>query len=510
MNDNGDANPHAPATPSLGAARWLAILSSTRDAIICIDSRGLVSVFNPSAERMFGYSAEQVIGHDIAMLMPAPYAAEHAGYVRTYQQTRVAKAIGKVREVEAKKRDGTIFPIELSVAEVTDNGDTTYAAIIRDVSERQKMEEELRSQRDFADNLIDTAHVIVLVLSPEGRIIRFNRHLEEISGFAFGAMRQEDWFTTFIAADDRDRIRAIFETALSGTEIHGHINSINTKSGGERQILWYAKRLLSPEGEVIGVISVGHDITERMRAEQRLGELEHDSRQNDRLADIGAITAKVVHDLGNPLAALTMQAQLILRRARRNDFAPAELVQRPVEQMLETLSRLEVLVTDFTEFSRERRLSLRPTVLSSYLDNVRELWDAYATAHRVRLLTKVEEDVPAVLLDTEMFRRALDNLIKNAIDSMADRPGNVTLATTQNPDSSFRISITDEGCGLPDDIDPFRLFESTKPDGTGIGLAIAKQIVEAHGGEIHYAARTGGGTVFHLDLPAGSHSTLHG
>jgi len=112
----------------------------------------------------------------------------------------------------------------------------------------------------------------------------------------------------------------------------------------------------------------------------------------------------------------------------------------------------------------------------------------------------VEEDVPAVLLDTEMFRRALDNLIKNAIDSMADRPGNVTLAATQNPDSSFRISITDEGCGLPDDIDAFRLFESTKPDGTGIGLAIAKQIVEAHGGEIHYAARPGGGTVFHLDL----------
>jgi two-component system, LuxR family, sensor kinase FixL len=484
----------------LDQARLAAIMRSAQDAIICIDRVGIVTVFNPAAERIFGYEAAEVVGRNVDRLMPSPYAEAHDQYLRHYRETGEARALGRVREVAAKRRDGTVFPIELSVSEVVSDGDVTYAAVVRDVSDRRGMEEQLRAERDFADSLIDTAHVIVLVLDAEGRIVRYNRHLEEITGHRFDQVARRDWFETFIPERERPRLREIFEAALRGSFVQGHVNPIVTRKGDERQIQWYVTRLLDADGEVIGVVSVGHDITERLLARSRLTELEHASRQNDRLADIGAITTKLVHDLGNPLAALTMQAQLVLRRARRGDFQPADVVEKPIEQMLETLKRLEALVREFTDFSREQRLKLSPVTLPTYLHNVVALWEAYGSARGVSLRTKLGSDLPQPPLDPELFRRVLDNVIKNAIDAI-DPSGEVVVKAHRHENGSVRISVADDGCGIPPDIDVFRLFETTKPEGTGIGLAIAKQIVIAHGGEIHYEPRSPRGTVFHIDLP---------
>lgn len=362
------------AHQTLDGARWHAVLTAAQDAIICIDEAGSVTLFNPAAERMFGYAAAEVIGRDVARLMPSPYADEHAVYIRRYRETGVAKAIGRLRSVEAKNRDGTVFPIELSVSEVMHDGRATYTAIIR-------------------------------------------------------------------------------------------------------------------------------DITDQLRAKQRLIELEQSSRQTDRLADIGAITAKVVHDLGNPLAALTMQAQLILRRARRGDISPYEFVERPVAQMLETLERLEALVREFTDFARDRHLQIHAIRLPEYLVNIADLWSAYASARAISLRTSTGPDLPVLCADREMFRRVLDNVIKNAIDAISGDSGEVLLQAVRHGPDQIRISVYDDGCGIPNEIDVFRLFETTKPEGTGIGLAVAKQIVVAHGGAIHHEKRSPKGTVFHIDLP---------
>lgn len=489
------------ADRTLDAARWHAVLTAAQDAIICIDDAGLITLFNPAAEQMFGYFARDVIGCDVAMLMPEPYASSHAGYLRAYNETGVAKAIGRVRSVEALRRDGMVFPIELSVSEVNHDGGTTYAAIIRDVSERFESAELLRAEHEFTESLIETVHVIVLVLDLEGRIVRYNRHLEEISGHSLEHARDRDWFTTFLPESDRPAIRRVFEAALGGTEVQGHVNPIVTANGTLRHIQWYAKRLFDQSRKVVGVVSVGHDITDQLRAQERLRELEHSARQTDRLADIGAITAKVVHDLGNPLAALTMQAQLMLRRARRGDIQPAEVIERPVAQMLETLERLEALVREFTDFARDRRLKLEVVELHPYLAEVAELWEAYAHDRGVGLRVDCSPNVPALRADREMIRRVLDNVIKNAIDAIDSGSGTVVLAAERHDDDQVRISVADDGCGVPEGLDVFRLFETTKSEGTGIGLAVAKQIVVAHSGDIHHEPRIPRGTVFHIDLP---------
>jgi len=355
-------------------ARWRAVLATARDAIICIDSAGRVTLFNPAAEEVFGYQAAEVLGRNVNVLMPAPYHDEHDGYLRRYQATGEARAIGRIRNVHAQRKNGETFPIELSVSESRLGDEVLYTAIIRDVGERLAERVELRKLQRLA-------------------------------------------------------------------------------------------------------------------------------QERERLADIGAITAKIVHDLGNPLAALSMQAQLILRRARRGDAVPAAKVREPAEQILTTLRRLEGLVHEFTDFAREQRLEIRPIDVERFLQSCVELWRPLAEERGVRLQLGNGSQMPVLHADDVMLRRVLDNLIKNAIEAIDGGSGTVLISAEVLGDDEIRIAVEDSGTGVPEGIDVFKLFETTKPSGTGIGLAVARQIVAAHGGTIGHTRQSTAGARFHVELP---------
>src|SRR5215470_5361167 len=186
-------------------ARWQAILATARDAIVAIDARGRITLFNPAAEQVFGYRAEEALRQNVSLLMPAPYRDEHDEYLRRYERTGEARAIGRIRSVQGRRKNGEVFPIELSVSESRVGDEVLYTAIVRDISERLATEEALRVERDFAERLIDTAQIIVLVLDAGGRIVRYNAHTEQISGRRLADVRGADWFATFVPERDRAR-----------------------------------------------------------------------------------------------------------------------------------------------------------------------------------------------------------------------------------------------------------------------------------------------------------------
>lgn len=348
-------------------ARWRALFAAARDAIISIDARGRITLFNPAAEQTFGYTAEEVFGRNVSMLMPSPYAEEHDAYLQRYHETGERRAIGRLRSVQARRKNGEVFPIELTVSEARLDDEVFYTAILRDVSEHR--------------------------------------------------------------------------------------------------------------------------------------ELQRVARERERLADIGAITAKIVHDLGNPLAALSMQAQLLLRRARRGDFSPVSKVQDPAEQILQTLRRLESLVREFMEFARDQRLSVRPLAVVPLLQSCIDMWRPLARERGIELRLGESRALPPLRADEIMLRRVLDNLVKNAIEAIGQGPGEVVISAAIPTPGKICIEVADDGPGVRDGVDVFRLFETTKADGTGIGLAVAKQIVTAHGGTIEHRPRDPRGTVFELELP---------
>jgi two-component system sensor kinase FixL len=348
------------------------VLDTARDAIISIDEDGRITLFNQTAQAIFGYTAAEVIGSNVSMLMPAPYHDEHDQYLANYRNSGVPQAIGRIREVEAQRKDGEVFPIELSVSEARVAGEVIYTAIIRDVSERRRAQAELH-------------------------------HLQQLAS------------------------------------------------------------------------------------------------QRERMADVGAITAKVVHDLGNPLAGLSMQAQLVMRRASRSDTVASDAIRQPIEQILSTVRRLDALVKEFMEFARDQQLNLRAIKLPQLLQDIINLWQPVAAERDITLALEAAspEDIQA---DETHLKRVLDNLIKNAIEAIDRGPGRIDLSVSSTLET-VRISVVDTGPGFPTSIEGFRLFETTKANGTGLGLAVARQIINAHGGEIAFAPVSPHGTVFHIDLP---------
>lgn len=123
--------------------RLRAILDTAADAIVTIDQRGIVTGVNPATERMFGYAAEEIVGRNVSMLMPSPYAEEHDGYLARYLRTGEARIIGTGREVAGRRKDGTVFPVDLAVSEVHDRVEVMFTGIVRDIGERKRLEEEL-------------------------------------------------------------------------------------------------------------------------------------------------------------------------------------------------------------------------------------------------------------------------------------------------------------------------------------------------------------------------------
>ncbi len=495
-----------PATQALydlqvADARWRAVLGTVRDAIIAIDHEGRVTLFNPAAEQVFGYGADEVLGHNVSLLMPLPYRDEHDEYLRRYQRTGEARAIGRIRSVQGRRKSGEVFPIELSVSESRLGEEVLYTAILRDISERLATEEALRFERDFAERLIETAQMIVLVLDTDGRIIRYNAHMEQLSGRRLADVRGADWFTSFVPERDRVRMRAVCMDALGAGQLRGHVSPIVTGGGSERHIEWSSKTLLDGERNLVGLLCTGEDVTDRIAAQLELRELQRAAQERARLADIGAITAKIVHDLGNPLAALSMQAQLILRRARRGDFQPVAPVREPAEQILRTLRRLESLVHEFTDFARDQRLDVRTIHVGSFLASCVELWQPLAAERGIALALADPGGTLALHADEVMLRRVIENLIKNAIEAVDRGPGEVVISATVPSTGKICITVADNGPGVPEGIDVFRLFETTKPEGTGIGLAVAKQLIVAHGGIIEHIPRFPRGTAFRIELP---------
>ena len=131
-------------------ARLRSIINSAVDGIIVIDGRGRIESFNPGAERLFGYTQAEVVGQNVSMLMPAPYREEHDGYIGRYQMTGRAKIIGIGREVRGQRKDGTTFPLHLSVGEMTIGGERMFTGILHDLSDRVRVEEQLREQAALA------------------------------------------------------------------------------------------------------------------------------------------------------------------------------------------------------------------------------------------------------------------------------------------------------------------------------------------------------------------------
>ena len=161
-----------------------AVTETVIDGLITIDAGGIINSFNPAAVKILGYQPEEVIGKNVRMLMPEPYLSEHDGYLASYQRTGEAKAIGKGREVFARRKDGTTFPIELGVGEMHIAGKQMFVGIIRDITDRKEREASEAHLRNLLNTIVDG----LITIDEVGHVLSANPAAERLFGYAEAEM----------------------------------------------------------------------------------------------------------------------------------------------------------------------------------------------------------------------------------------------------------------------------------------------------------------------------------
>jgi hypothetical protein len=236
------------------------------------------------------------------------------------------------------------------------------------------------------------------------------------------------------------------------------------------------------------------------QAYNQLKDAQQRIRQNERMAVVGTFASGLAHEVRNPLNSMALQLSLLERRIAALEPAQAEQMQELTQIIREEIRRLDALVGDFLLFSLTKRINCRPASLDGLIDEVVRLLRPEGRAASVLLKRhRPEEPLPKLPMDTEKMKQVFINLIRNAIEAMPD--GGIVSVESEQVARQVRVKVRDTGPGLPEGIDVFQLFVSTKTGGTGLGLSIAQQIVLDHGGEIAVERAPEGGAVFTVVLP---------
>jgi signal transduction histidine kinase len=251
-------------------------------------------------------------------------------------------------------------------------------------------------------------------------------------------------------------------------------------------------------GQAAVAIENANLYAERRRSYQELKDAQSRMIQSEKMAAVGTFASGLAHEVRNPLNSVALQLSLLERRAASLEPGVATEVKELIGIIREEIKRLDGLVSDFLELSRASRLQPRPTDLGALIDEVVRLLRPEARSQGVTLSRHTNGGpLPVLPLDAEKMKQVVINLLRNALEAMsAARDGSVVL------------SVRDTGPGLPEGLDVFQLFVTTKPRGTGLGLSLAQQIVVEHGGELSALSVPGQGATFtiKLPLPAAEHA----
>jgi two-component system, LuxR family, sensor kinase FixL len=498
-----------PARPHRAELEFRSLLDAAVDAIIVVDHHGRIEQFSQSAERIFGYVAADVLGRNVSVLMPAPYRAEHDGYMHRYDRTGEARIIGIGREVRAQRKDGSVFPCELAVGQIQGADPARYIGFIRDITLRKQADERLRrseSELRLAQELANLGNYVVNLdrAEPDYYSTQLCRILgvritEETGSFA---RLLERW----VHPGDREQLDEAFRSLVGADGAFDVEYRVILEDGTTRYLHHIAQVTRDAAGTPVKHVGTIHDVTDRRQSEDEARQLQERLTHFARLSTMGEMAAGLAHEINQPLSAIATYAQACQRFVRSPHRDDADVLEA-LEQINAQALRAGEVIRRLRNFVKNREVKREPVDCNRLLDDLRTLAETDARLHNVRLRIDAEADLPTVYADPIQLQQVVLNLVRNAIDAMVDLPETrreVLLSTRQTAEGEVEIVVADHGSGLAPEADQhlFNPFFTTKSGGTGLGLAISRSIVRAHGGRLWHTPNEESGARFHFTLPA--------
>src|SRR6476661_7057575 len=479
-----------PPKPSANS-HLAAIIESSEDAIASKDLNGTITSWNKSAERMFGYTAEEIIGQPVTLIIPPEL---HGDEPKILQKIRAGERIEHFQTVRVHK-NGQLVDVSLTVSPIRDDKGTIVGAakIVRDITRQKKLEEaalRLAAIVESSDDAIASKDL-------NGTITSWNRSAEKLFGYKPEEIIGKP-VTTIIPPELHHDETMILSKIRRGEKID-HFETIRLHKNGDRiEVSLTISPVKDDNGNVIGAAKIIRNITETNKIERAL-------RTTEKLAAAGRMAATVAHEINNPLEAVTNLVYLAKR-----DLSKSDRVAGYLELASRELDRVAHITRQTLGFYRDTSSPVKLNVTET-LDDLLLLYEKRFESRHITVIKQYDKDLEITALAGEI-RQAFSNLITNAIDAMPDG-GKLVLRVSKSQAWSgshlhgVRITVLDTGSG----IEPrhrknvFQPFFTTKADvGTGLGLWITRGIVEKHRGSIRMKSRTAEqshGTAFSIFLP---------
>ncbi len=492
--------------------RMKSVIDTIVEGVVAIDENGIVDLFNPAAERIFGYGASEIVGQNVNMLMPDPYRTEHDDYLRRYLKTGLWRVIGLGREVSGQRKDGNIIPIYLSVGEIFLPQGRRFVGVIRDISEIKRAERERKNAEEELQKLsqaVEQSPVAVIIAKPDGAIDYVNPRFTEITGYTAAEVWGQN---PRILKSDRmpsEEYQFLWNAITSGMVWHGVF--YNKKKNGE---LYWASASISPirnaAGSITYFVGMQEDITSLKMTELALQE----AKEAAEAANVAKteFLASMSHEIRTPMNAIIGMAELM-----------AETPLNPEQQQYLELFRsagenLLSLINDILDLSKVEsgRLSLdaSPFNLGEVAEKACDVADIRAREKNIELVCRIAPEVCQSLVgDAARLQQILLNLLGNAIKFT--EAGEVVMEVSremeitdqqEDQDCLLHFTVKDTGIGIPQEklnsiFERFTQADSSttrRYGGTGLGLTISRQLSELMGGRIWVESTVGKGSVFHF------------
>ena len=492
FNEMSDSLKHHIRELEESEKRYRTLFESAGDAIFIVEAEGenpgKIVDANQAAAAMHGYTLDELLQLNLVKDLDAEDAAKEApGRIQ-----RILKGEWIQAEINHLKKDGTVFPVEISAGLLSYMGRKYVLAVDRDISDRKKMESYiLQSKLDWEDTF-DTITDMITIHDKDFNIVRANKAAKEMlklpSLEVTKAIKCYEYYHGTDCPPENCLSCACLETGTPGSfEIfEPHLN---------KYLEIRAMPRLDHANQVVGLVHVIRDISERKKVEEEL-------QRAEQLKTVGEWATGLVHEIKNPLAGIKGSVEILADEASIPDEDRAIVVQA-----VEEIKRIELLLKSLLNFAKPPKPQLALIDVNDILDKT----IAFSLRHpsvlsnssaAINVFKDFDPELPQTMADPMQMQQVFLNLLLNAVEAMPDGGMLATKTSYDKKLDSIEITISDTGTGMDASVKSkvFQPFFTTKRKGSGLGLAITRRLVEQHGGQIYFESDPGKGTVFNIFL----------
>jgi PAS domain S-box-containing protein len=488
-------------------SRFNTLAETASDGIISIDDQSTIRYVNPAAGQMFGYEPAEMLDKNLTVLMPERFRQVHVTSFKRYLATGQKHIHWRAIELIGRHKSGREFPIEISFGEDVRGDKHFFTGIVRDVTDRKRSEEALRVSEQRLQAIVDNTTALVFIKDLELRYVLINREYERLFDIGRDQIRGKTDFDVHphdVAETLRANDRQVIET---GTPLQ--FEEVVPWKASDRYYVVVKFLLRDQVNEPYAICGIATDITELKQAQEDLRSREAELTHMTRIMTMGEITSSIAHEINQPLGAIVNYGSACLRLITTGSADLTDIASA-LSEIVNDANRASAIIAQIRALSKKALPEMVVLEVKDLVADILPLVRHELNGRQIVLKTVLSGNLPPVMGDRIQLQQVLLNLVINGMEAMLRVPEDCRHLSIE-AQSHFSegkafilIGVTDSGIGLsPEDhAKLFEAFYTTKAEGMGMGLAISRSIVEAHGGRLWATPNADLGATFQFMLPA--------